>query len=209
VSYVSSTSWGLLTIPRSFYIHRYLSDNSLPALLLIPTKQFEAFLAIINRTLKTQLTIPSGGGGRTFQVTFENDGTPQPRYLGRSTNKEMAENLRNSIPPAWFRPKGEPVTAPAPSDRSLAAFKAKIDMMLQVQKGKKLVNKEKQKVERIAKQQSWNHSTKRVQRYLGIRQASHEEQAAAARAGLVDSGLEWSDYDAAVKAAIPRYAFHY
>ena len=162
-------------------------------------------MAIINRALKTQLAIPSDRGNGSFQVTFENDGTPQPRFLGRSTSKEMAENLRCAIPPAWFRANGEPATAPAPSDRSLAAFNAKIDLVLRTQNVKKVKNKEKQRIERIAKQQSWGHSTKRVQRYLGIRQASHENQSAAARAGLVNSDFEWSDYDAAAKASIPRH----
>ena len=171
---------------------------------MVSTKSFEAFLATINRSLKTQLTIPLGGNGG-FQVTFENDGTPRPRYLGRSTNKQIAKHLRNFIPPSEFKIPGEPATAAAPSDRSLAAYKAKIGLILQAQKGRKVVSKEKQKNDRIAKQQSWSHSTKRVQRYLGIRQPSYEKQAEIARAGLVDSGLERGEYSAAVKAAIPRY----
>lgn len=55
----------------------------------------------------------------------------------------------------------------------MLAFKAKIDMIFQAKKGKNLVNKEKAKQDRIAKQQSWNHSVKRVQRYLGLREASN------------------------------------
>lgn len=83
--------------------------------------------------------------------------------------------------------------------------------MLQAQQGKKLANKEKQKKERIEKQHSWNHGIKRVQRYLGLREVrrGHLEPI---RAGLENSGLEWADYDAAVKAAAaklpPTTAFH-
>lgn len=119
----------------------------------------------------------------------------------------MAENLRTTVPPSWFKAKGEAAPVGTPSDRSLAAFKAKIDLMVQAQKGRKVASKEKQKTERIAKQQSWNHTTKRVQRYLGIRQAGHVKQAEIARATLVDSGLEWGGYHHALKAAIPRYIF--
>lgn len=119
----------------------------------------------------------------------------------------MAENLRTAIPPNWFKAAGETAAVGTPSDRSLAAFKAKIDLMAQAAKGRRVVSKEKQKTERIAKQQSWNNSTKRVQRYLGIRQASHEKVPAAARASLVDSGLEWVAYHDALKATIPLYVF--
>lgn len=117
----------------------------------------------------------------------------------------MAEHLQNSIPPKGFKVPGEPATAVAPSDRSLAAFKAKIDLILRAQKGRKVVNKEKQKNNRIAKQRSWDHSIRQIQRYLGIRQASPEKQAEIARAGLVNSGLEWGDCDAAVRASISQY----
>src|SRR5208282_4098975 len=125
----------------------------------------------INRKLSTQLTIPTGGTQRGgFQVTFENDGTPQPRYLGRSMNREMEGELKNAVPPSYYKLDGEPEAIGAPSDRSLAAFREKIDLLLQDQKAKKLAKKEKQKTQRIEKQQSWNHSIKRVQRYLGIRE---------------------------------------
>lgn len=122
----------------------------------------------------------------------------------------MAENLRAAIPPSYYKAKGEPASVVTPSDRSLEAFKAKIDLMLQAQRGKKLANKEKQRADRIAKQQSWNHSIKRVQRYLGMRGASHEKTRAAIRVGMGNSGLEWGEYDAAVKAAaaeIPQCVF--
>ena len=195
------------TLTRSFYVHRHGSDSSIPAILMVPTKQLQAFLIIINQTLKIQLTIPSGGANDVFQVTFANDGTPRPRYLGRSTTKAMAEDLRTAIPPSWFKAPGELAAAKAPSDRSLAAFKAKIDLMSQAAKGRKVISKEKQKAERISRRQSWSHSIKRVQRYLGIRQASHEKIAAAARVTLASSGLEWGDYHDALKAAIPRCVF--
>jgi hypothetical protein len=116
----------------------------------------------------------------------------------------MAESLRTNAPPSYYKPDGEPDAIGTPSERSLIAFKTKIDLMLQAQKGKKLANKEKQKTERIAKQQAWNHSIKRVQRYLGIREASHQKQIEAIRKGLENSGLDWGDYDAAVKAAAAK-----
>jgi len=91
-----------------------------------------------------------------------------------------------------------------PSQRSIAAFKDKIDMMARAHKGKKAATKEKQKTTRIAQQQSWNHSIKRVQRYLGIREAGREKQMGAIRTSLENSGLIWKDYDASVQAAAAK-----
>jgi hypothetical protein len=117
----------------------------------------------------------------------------------------MANNLHSAVPPSWFKPKNESEKCFTSSDRSIAAFKAKIDLIVQAQKGRKVVNAEKKKTERFAKQQSWNHSTKRVQRYLGLRQASHEFQVEIAGAGLADYRFDCDTYDTTVKASIPRY----
>ena len=75
--------------------------------------------------------------------------------------------------------------------------------MVQAQKGKKVANKEKQKKERIEKQHSWSQGIKRVQRYLGLREI-RQGHLEAIRASLEKSGLEWVDYDAAVKAAAAK-----
>ena len=170
------------------------------------------FLQTINNKLGTKLTIPSGGTKGGFNITFKNDGTPRPRYLGRATNREMAENLKTKAPESYYKLDGEPDAIGSPSERSLIAFKTKIEVMSQAQKGKKLANREKQKVERFAKQQAWNHSIKRVQRYLGIREATHQNKIESIKKGLGHSGLDLGDYDAAVKAAAaklpPAARFH-
>lgn len=194
-----------ILIILSFYLYRSAAVNaSQEALILVPTKQLKHFLQTINNTLNVNLTLPSGAAKGGFQVTFENDGTPRPRYLGRANNREMAEALRLAPPPSYYKLDGETDAHGTPSQRSLIAFKTKIELMLQAQKGKKLANKEKQKAERIAKQQTWNQSIKRVQRYLGIRQASQSQQITAIRQDLENSGLGWGDYDAAVKAAFAK-----
>jgi hypothetical protein len=115
----------------------------------------------------------------------------------------MADSLKNNAPPSYYKLDNEPDVISTPSERSLAAFRAKIEFMNLAQKGKKLAHKEKQKTERIAKQQSWNHSIKRIQRYLGIREVRHGYHAAI-RKGLEASGLGWLDYDAAVRAAASK-----
>lgn len=186
----------------SFYLYRSSAgDANQAALILVPTKQFEHFVRTINSTLGINSILPSGTSNGGFQVTFESDGTPRPRYLGRAISKEMAESLRTAVPPSYYKLGGETDVHGAPSERSLITFNSKIDLILQAQKGKKSANKEKQKAERIAKQQSWNHSIKHVQRYLGIRQASQGQQIAVIRNDLENSSLGWGDYEDVVEAA--------
>lgn len=157
--------------------------------------------------MDTQLTIPSGGSNAGFRLMFDNDGTPRPRYLGRSTNSEMVTNLHRNIPPSYYKLDGEPRAMGTPSSRSLAAFKAKIDMVQAMQRTQKARKSEKKKQERIEKQQDWGHSIKRVQRYLGLRQINkenHDEVIAALRASLESSNLPWSTIDEACNAAAAK-----
>ena len=161
-----------LTPLHSFYIYRLKSDLNLLPILLVPAKQLQDFLELINRSLSTSLAMPSNGANGTFMVSFENDGTPRPRYLGRSTNKEAAESLRNNIPPTYYKPMNEPKSTVTPTEQALEAFKAKLELMNAAQKGRKTVSKEKARKERLFNQQSWKASLKRTQRYLGLREAS-------------------------------------
>lgn len=115
----------------------------------------------------------------------------------------MAERLRNNVPPHYYKLDGEPGAIGTPSDRSLAAFRAKIALMTQAAKGKKVANKEKQKKERIERQQAWHHSIKRVQRYLGLRTSSSSREAEV-RATLEVSGLGWDAFNDAVKAVLAK-----
>ncbi|KAI9050016.1 hypothetical protein LZ554_006161 [Drepanopeziza brunnea f. sp. 'monogermtubi'] len=186
-----------------FYIYRGPTDLNLQPILLVPTRQVTAFLDRINNALSINLSVPSGGANGSFQATFANDGNPQPRYLGFSINSKMAESLRNNVPPHYYKLDGEPGAVGSPSDRSLAAFRVKIELMTQAAKGKKTANKEKQKRERIEKQQAWHHTIKRVQRYLGLREANSVREAKI-KTNTQVSGQGWDAFDDAVKAALAK-----
>lgn len=101
----------------------------------------------------------------------------------------MADKLRGAIPLAHYQLEDEPKDGPNPTDRSLAAFKRKMEMMHEDDKQKKALSKEKKKVERIAKQQSWGRAMKRVQRYLGLRGDRDVDPRIAIGAALNDCGL--------------------
>lgn len=90
----------------------------------------------------------------------------------------MADILTTNVPAEDFKLKGEPEETLTPSNRSLAAFKTKVEGIIAVQKREKTTNKDKKKVERIAQQESWRHSIKRIQRYMGIRQCQNSSDAA-------------------------------
>ncbi|KAB8296896.1 hypothetical protein EYC80_002305 [Monilinia laxa] len=152
-----------------FYLYRLVEDSNQNPIILVPTKQVEYFLAVINRALGTSLTIPPGSEGE-FKAVFNSDGTPYPRYLGRVLNKNMADKLRENVPPRYYKLDGEPPVKKPLVDTSLVAFRAKIEGLNVTARNKKAVHKEKQRVERVAKQRAWKDSTKRVQRYLGLRQ---------------------------------------
>lgn len=154
--------------------------------------------------------MPTGGANGAFQISFSNDGTPQPRYLGRSSNTEMTASLRNNVPPHYYKLNGEPDAIGTPSDRSLAAFRAKIELMNLAQKGKKVANKERAKKERIEKQQAWSHSIKRVQRYLGLRESNQAHTAAtqahiaAIKENMIEKGVAWGTFEKTYQDAVAK-----
>jgi hypothetical protein len=108
----------------------------------------------------------------------------------------MAEYLKKAIPSSSYRPDGEAEAKCKPSEQSLAAFKKKIELLLESDKKKKGLTKEKKKLERFAKQQAWNHEIKRVQRYLGLREAvcGHHGVYRAASRTLKNSSLGKIDF---------------
>jgi hypothetical protein len=110
-----------------------------------------------------------------FVIDFPDDGTPRPRYIGRSNDYETAVLTKKAIPSKSYRPPNEPASTTKPSDESLEAFKERMEEMLEMDRKKKAAIKSKKQAERYAKQQGYNHVTKRVQRYLGLRERRRKE----------------------------------
>ncbi|KAH6682101.1 hypothetical protein B0J14DRAFT_230794 [Halenospora varia] len=193
-----------------FYIYRMKSDPNLQPILLVPTKQFEHFLKTINHALNINLTIPCDGEDRVagFEVRFPTDGTPRPRYLGRSTTQAKADELKNNVPPSYLKALGEITTKETPSDQAIAAFETTIEIIAKAQRAKKATKKEKSQKERIQIRTSWKSSIKRTQRYLGLREETpglHE----ARKDGSLE-GLTWKAYDdriTEVAAKLPPLTF--
>jgi hypothetical protein len=169
-------------------------------IILLPLQQVEQFLATINENLGTQLTIPRAAESTGFLIQFEVDGTPRPRYLGRSISRDMADDLKKAVPDPSYRPHGIIEQHVDPSDRSLQAFKRSMDRVLEIDKKKKKVSKDKKNQERHAKQQSWNSSSKRIQQYLGLKQVNNSGGADIS-ASLQGLNLQWGEYAEATQEA--------
>lgn len=82
----------------------------------------------------------------------------------------MADLLRQIVPPRYFKLDGEPLVTKPLGDASLVAFRETVERLNSAARDKKAAHKQKQRVERVVKQKAWKDSTKRVQRFLGLRQ---------------------------------------
>ncbi|KAI9749760.1 MAG: hypothetical protein M4579_006750 [Chaenotheca gracillima] len=156
-----------------YYIYP-LGSSTLGPLLLVPFSQVQELLVAVNTALNLNLTLPRDPEEIGFLLHFEDDYTPRPRYLGLATVKMSFENLEGMIPLPGFKPKDEPAEAAAPSDRSLAAFKLKVERGIAATQRSKNAAKLKRQENRIQSQQGWGNQIKRLHRYLGLRERSRE-----------------------------------
>ncbi|KAI9839010.1 MAG: hypothetical protein M1837_002297 [Sclerophora amabilis] len=152
-----------------YYLHPPFFLSPKP-LLLVPSFQVQGFLNAINTALKTNLVFPYQSEQLGFLLKFTNDNTPLPRYLGLSKSRMEFQKLEKRVPQESFQLKDEPPQLLRPSDRSLAAFRKKMERAIDATKNKSKASKAKKREERLQKQQGWRRQIKRVQRYLGLRQ---------------------------------------
>jgi hypothetical protein len=150
-------------ITSRFYLHDPYSRRD--PLILVPTAEFEEFLNIANSHMRTNISIPGGTIAENFSLTFGEFGNPRPRFAGRINNDVAYKSLKDTL-------------LGAPQDNvgmldfgALEFFKEQMDMIYNSFKppnSKK--NPEVQYMNRLLRQKDWGRTTKRVQRYLGLRQ---------------------------------------
>ncbi len=135
-------------------------------LLLIPTIQFEQFLNIVNHMIDGELAIPQGNAGERFSLTFGEWDTPRPRFLGRANSTSALDALEA---------RAHTLSADDLSHLSPSCYQMYRDKMddiyssLKTAKGKR--KREAARIKRIQKNKDRGRMLKRVQRYLGLRQA--------------------------------------
>jgi hypothetical protein len=150
----------LLTRER-YYAHDPESRR-LP-IFLVPTRQFQDFLAEANSDLDTHLSIPTGNHGDRFKVRFK--GVLQPQSLGCIRNAEEFEQQKHYLLPLIK----EDFDA-----ETLQLFNQKIEnIYLSFKPSKK--KPETKYWNQLARRKSWSRAIKRVQRYLGLRQRVTQE----------------------------------
>lgn len=134
-------------------------------MLLISTSQFEEYLNTASHQLGVNLVIPRGGAGEQFSLTFGQRDTPRPRFLGRANNTSAIDALKA---------RGHTLPADDLSHLSPACYQMYCDKMNEIYssfKPGKSLKKEATKKKRIQRQKDSGRMLKRVQRYLGLRQA--------------------------------------
>lgn len=136
-------------------------------ILLVPTRQLSALLRRINRQLKIKLTIPGGGNEKKFYTRFGILDTPVPRYLGRTGNFDSYKKLLRVTP----QPEAEDdLTGLTQIQRDEFAEIVKKTKEGWQGSGKGKGKSKKKAAQRYDDRKEWGHTTKRVQRYLGLRE---------------------------------------
>ncbi|KAL8772954.1 MAG: hypothetical protein Q9209_001974 [Squamulea sp. 1 TL-2023] len=147
-----------------YYIHTLL-DNAFKPLILVPATEVQALFDDIKKELRLLVYFPSEEKEPGFLLSFEEEGIPRPRYLGRLDFEHSLDEMEAKIPPYTPVENGEYRV----DDRSFAAFKKKMEAAIEATKQKSKHQRDKKKKERIGTKQAWCEQLKRAQCYLGVR----------------------------------------
>jgi hypothetical protein len=101
-------------------------------------------------------------------LKFDNHDTLRPRYLGRSKCQGDFHVMSGSIPSI-----GDIKEDPDYDDKSLRAFKKKMELAVDAQKNRTRAMKARKQEEQVLKKQRYRWDLKRAQRYLGLRASSN------------------------------------
>ncbi|KAJ0109196.1 hypothetical protein J7T55_009527 [Diaporthe amygdali] len=134
--------------------------------LLVPTRQLNALLHRINKQLKINLTVPGGGNETKFYLRFGVLDTPVPRYLGRTDGSASYKKLLSSTP----QPEAEDdLTGLTQIQRDEFAEIVKKTKESWQGSGKGRAKSKRKAEKRFDDRKQWGRTTKRLQRYLGLR----------------------------------------
>ncbi|KAL8420064.1 hypothetical protein RB594_003007 [Gaeumannomyces avenae] len=148
-----------------FYVQPLALDEK--PVLLVPVANVNHLLDYVNAALGIRLTVPVGDSAAKFNVQFGIGNTPRPRYLGRSASSADFDRLREEL--SSMRPTAEPLEGA--TGQAIELFRDLVDGLCRFSDNKNGAAKRKKKArQRVAARQQWGRATKRVQRYLGIRQ---------------------------------------
>ncbi|OHE94659.1 QDE-2-interacting protein [Colletotrichum orchidophilum] len=81
-----------------FYVYHPKALDQMPYI-FVPTKQFQHFLDVVNASIQTKFTIPTGKAGEMFYLMFGSSCTIRPKYIARSASHNEYRTLSDTIPP--------------------------------------------------------------------------------------------------------------
>ncbi|KAI9872634.1 MAG: hypothetical protein M1830_001392, partial [Pleopsidium flavum] len=178
-----------------YYIHPPTSIAVKP-ILLIPSNQVQALFTEVNEGLRCDLSFPETSEELGFVLSFNDDSTPRPRYLGQSTSRICFDTMASKVPKEDYKLAGEVQSTETPTDRSFAAFKQKMEAALEASKNKSKASRIKKQAERVHQKQGWCRELKRTQRYLGLRP---RRTATAKEDPLHKPALSWTELQVAIQ----------
>ncbi|KIX06245.1 uncharacterized protein Z518_04220 [Rhinocladiella mackenziei CBS 650.93] len=154
-------------IRRSYYLEPPYTLGGKP-ILLIPYAQAEQLIHEIGQTFQIAVSVPKF----PFTLTFYDDGTPQPTFLGTSRSRSEVGDLQASIPPTPMDHGECPPDAVPDVQQKFDDFKEKCRTVLAANRRKGAVAKKKKEDDRLLSIQDWYKQLRRAQRYLGLRPKS-------------------------------------
>ncbi|KAL9075358.1 MAG: hypothetical protein Q9161_001735 [Pseudevernia consocians] len=146
-----------------YYVQTLLDDTK--PLLLIPREEVLDLFEEIYVNLKIPANFPDVTRHPGFDIGFEEEGSPRPRYLGRLTDETSLLELEEMIPEPGTEPGGPQVL----EDRTFPAFRRKMEAAILAGKNRQKNAKSKKKQDRVVQKRGWCAQLKRAQCYLGIR----------------------------------------
>ncbi|KAL9100111.1 MAG: hypothetical protein Q9163_004472 [Psora crenata] len=149
----------------SLYYIRTKLDSSQKPLLLIPEVEVEEFFKEIRAGVDIQVTFPDVTKDAGFQLGFEEEGSPRPRFLGRLTKDAEVAELEATIPV-----EGSAIEEMEQlDDRTFPRFRQKMEAAILSGKSKSKRSIDRKKKDRIQVKTRWCAELKRAQCYLGLR----------------------------------------
>lgn len=143
--------------------------------MLTPLGEVQELLDRINEAFKSELFIPVNPY-EGFAISFYEDGTPTPKYIGTINSKDSFDDMKNSIEPPPHNYGATPPGASPAVDRSFAAWTRKVQSAAEASRRKNKSMKKKRNDERLLQQQDWHRAMRRSERYLGLRPAAKDIQ---------------------------------
>lgn len=132
---------------------------------MVPHAQVQTLITEIGKTFKISISVPDF----PFTLTFRDDGTPQPQFLGTSHSRDEAADLQSYIPAASYEHGECPADASAALKKSYNDFKSMCQEAMLAGKKKGAAAKKKKEEDRLLNVGDLYKQLRRCQRYLGLR----------------------------------------